>query len=161
MTTTKTIEERAARFAPMIAAAFPSLTEADRACLALHWPIERPIDQPVPDDVLRLVDLRLMFSEDIGHGWRRIGLTAAGRPIATRARLSAPAFEVLRLYAEAVRDGDDDPWFAGSRLEKLGQADRNALFASHCLELEGAIGGCKIAAISGTGMAVAGIEDPR
>ena len=39
------------------------------------WPVERPNEQPIPADVEALIEVGLMYVEDAGNGWRRLGLT--------------------------------------------------------------------------------------
>lgn len=47
--------------------------------LRSEWPVERLVSQPLDPVVRRLVEIELMYVENIGNGWRRIGLTSLGR----------------------------------------------------------------------------------
>jgi hypothetical protein len=50
-----------------------------RPTLSLSWPVERPVDMPLGEDVERLVAAGYLYVADASNGWRRIGLTPAGQ----------------------------------------------------------------------------------
>lgn len=60
--------------------------------LSLHWPVERLNSEPLGPKIEQLVAMGIMYVEDAGNGWRRIGLTQRGM-LAQLSR-AAPGTEV-------------------------------------------------------------------
>jgi hypothetical protein len=57
--------------------------------LSLHWPVERLASESLGADIEQLIAEGLMYIEDASHGWRRIGLTSAGREEVARRKEGA------------------------------------------------------------------------